>query len=197
LAASSFSLAYRASAIHNNDRLCFRDARTFEEPMPPRRRHAIAAALLFTAALPIVLSVALAGCGSLNPPPPTPIVEAQIIEPMLSAAGFTMLPADTPEREQKLSSLVPLQVQYYVGKTGKLHYWMADPYYCKCMYLGDEQAYQQYEKMKLNEQLVEKEGEISRQTLEERQMEEMDMQEEMFSPYGMSLAGPMGPAMYW
>jgi hypothetical protein len=65
------------------------------------------------------------------------------------------------------------------------------------MYVGNDQAYQQYEKMKINEQLVEREGEISRQNLEERQMEEMDMQEEMFSPYGMSLAGPMGPAMYW
>jgi len=51
--------------------------------------------------------------------------------------------------------------------------------------------------MKINEQLVEKEGEISRQNLEERQMEEMDFQEEMFNPYGMSLPGPMGPAMYW
>ena len=164
--------------------------------MSPRRLHSITA-LLFTA----VFSSVLAGCGSLtsslNPPPPSPIDQAQKIEPNLSAAGFTMLPADTPEREQKLSTLLPLQVQYYVGKTGKLHYWMADPYYCKCMYVGTEQAYQRYEKMKVNEQLVEKEGEISRQNLEERQMEEMDFQEEMFNPYGMSLAGPMGPAMYW
>ena len=164
--------------------------------MPSRRIRPIAA-LLFTAAFSSVLSTALPGCGSLNPPPPTPIEQAQKIEPTLSAAGFTMLPADTPEREQKLSTLLPLQVQYYVGKTGKLHYWMADPYYCKCMYVGTEQAYQQYEKMKINEQLVAKEGEISRQNLEERQMEEMDFQEEMFNPYGMSLAGPMGPAMYW
>jgi hypothetical protein len=168
--------------------------------MSPRRLHSITA-LLFTAVFSSVLAGFLAGCGSLssslNPPPPSPIDQAQKIEPNLSAAGFTMLPADTPEREQKLSTLLPLQVQYYVGKTGKLHYWMADPYYCKCMYVGTEQAYQQYEKIKVNEQLVEKEGEISRQNLEERQMEEMDFQEEMFNPYGMSLAGPMGPAMYW
>lgn len=155
------------------------------------------AALLFSAAF----SFALSGCGSLqgslNPPPPTPEEQAANLEPMLSAAGFTMLPADTAERETKLSSLVPLQVQYYIGKTGKLHYYMADPYYCKCMYVGSEQAYQKYEKIKLNEQFIEKEGEISRQNLEERQMEEMDMQEEAFNPYGMGLAGPMGPAMYW
>ncbi len=155
------------------------------------------AALLFTAAF----ASALSGCGSidnsLNPPPPTPEQQAEQLEPMLSAAGFTMLPADTAERQTKLSSLLPLQVQYYIGKTGKLHYWMADPYYCKCMYIGSEQAYQQYEKLKLNQQFVEQEGEISRENLEARQMEEMDMQEEMFTPYGMGLAGPMGPAMYW
>src|SRR5690348_13605593 len=116
--------------------------------MSPRRLHPITA-LLFTAAFSSALAGLLCGCGSLNPPPPTPIEQAQKIEPNLSAAGFTMLPADTPEREQKLSTLLPLQVQYYVGKTGKLHYWMADPYYCKCMYVGTEQAYQQYEKIKV------------------------------------------------
>ncbi len=146
-------------------------------------------------------SLALGGCGSikndLNPPPPTPEQQAAQLEPMLSAAGFTMLPADTPERQEKLGTLLPLQVQYYIGKKGKLHYWMADPYYCKCMYLGSEQAYQQYEKEKLNQQFQEQEGEISRENLEARQMEEMDMQEDAFNPYGMGLVGPMGPAMYW
>ena len=142
-------------------------------------------------------SAGLFGCGSLQPQPPSPEQQAEQIEPMLSAAGFRMLPADTPERQKQLESLLPLQVDYYVGKTGNLHYWMADPYYCKCMYIGTEEAYQQYEKLKLNEQFQAKEGEISRQTLEAQQMEDMDMQEEMFSPYGMGLVGPMGPAMYW
>jgi hypothetical protein len=155
------------------------------------------AALLFTAAL----SAALSGCGSiksdLNPPPPTPEQQAQKMEPMLSAAGFTMLPANTPESQTKLSSLLPLQVQYYIGKKGRMHYYMADPYYCRCMYIGSEQAYQKYEQIKLNQQFEEQEGEISRENLEARQMEEMDLQEEMFNPYGMSLAGPMGPAIYW
>src|SRR5260370_13811697 len=102
------------------------------------------AALLLSAAFSSVLSTVLAGCGSLNPPPPTPIEQAQKIEPMLSASGFTMLPADTPDREQKLSTLLPLQVQYYVGKPCKLHYWMADPYYFNCLYSGTAQAYHHY-----------------------------------------------------
>jgi len=144
-----------------------------------------------------MLSAALCGCGSIQTPPPTPAQQAEKIEPMLSAAGFRMLPADTAEREQHLELLLPLQVQYYVGKTGNLHYYMADPYYCKCMYIGTEEDYQKYQRLKLNEQFQVKEGEISRQNLEAQQLLEMDMQEEMFNPYGMGLVGPMGPAIYW
>jgi len=143
------------------------------------------------------LSAALAGCGSLQPPPPSPEQQAEQVEPMLAAAGFRMLPADTPKRQDQLESLLPLQVQYYVGKTGNLHYWMADPYYCKCMYIGTEEDYQKYEQMKLNEQFEAKEGEISEQNLEAIQMEEMDEQEEAFNPYGMGLVGPMGLGMNW
>ena len=94
-------------------------------------------------------------------------------------------------------SLVPLTVDYYIGKTGTLHYYMADPAFCKCMYVGTEEDYQQYEKLKLNEQFQAKEGEVSRENLEAQQMEIMDEQEEMFNPYGIGLVGPMGPAMYW
>ena len=101
-------------------------------------------------------SAALAGCGSIQPPPPTPEQQAEQLEPMLSAAGFRMLPADTPERQKQLESLLPLQVLYYVGKTGTLHYYMADPFYCKCMYVGSEENYQKYERLKLNQQLVSK-----------------------------------------
>lgn len=146
-------------------------------------------------------SVTLVGCGSIKesiqPQPPTAQQQAEQVEPMLSAAGFRILPADTPERQTQLQSLVPLTVNYYVGKTGTLHYYMADPDYCKCMYIGTEQSYQQYEKLKLNQQSEATEGAISRENLEARQMEEMDFQEEAFNPYGMGLVGPMDPAMYW
>src|ERR1700674_3003406 len=138
-------------------------------------------------------SAALLGCGSIkSPPSPTPEQQAEEVEPMLSAAGFRMLTADTPQRQQQLASLVPLDVDYYVAKTGTLHYYMADPVFCKCMYIGTEENYQQYEKLKLNEQFQAKEGEVSRENLEAQQMEEMDEQEEMFNPYGMGLVGPMG-----
>jgi hypothetical protein len=158
------------------------------------RRSAISLALTFA------IAAALCGCGSIKsmePQPPTPQQQAEQLEPMLTAAGFRMLPADTPDRQQQLQSLVPLQVNYYVGRTGNLHYYMADPDYCKCMYIGSEQDYQKYEQLKLNQQFESKEGEISRQNLEAQQLEVMDMQEEMFNPYGENLWGPMGPSIYW
>ena len=152
-------------------------------------------------------SAALYGCSSLSqsisvpqsiePQPPTPQQQAEQLEPMLTAAGFRRLPADTPQRRQHLQSLVPLQVSYYLGRTGTLHYYMADPDYCKCTYIGSEEDYQQYEKMKSTQQFEAKEGERSQQKLEAQQMDDMDAQAEMFNPYGMGLAGPMGPSIYW
>ncbi|MGH7814520.1 MAG: hypothetical protein ACREQI_11045 [Candidatus Binataceae bacterium] len=145
------------------------------------------------AALLVVLGIgaaaALAGCAALNPPP-TPQQQAARIEPMLSAAGFLMLPADTAEKQQTLDRLLPLQVQYYVGKTGNLRYWMADPYYCRCMFTGSERAYQLYEQMRLNQRLAKKEEAASVAELEARQEEEMNLQMEEFNPYGAGFAGP-------
>jgi hypothetical protein len=150
-----------------------------------------------TALLVCALSAFFIACGSIQPPPPTPQQKAEQIEPELSAAGFQMLPAETPEKQKQLETLLPLQVEYYVGRTGRLRYWMADPYYCKCMYVGSEQAYQKYMQMKVNEAFTEKESRIAQTNLEAQQLEQMDMQEEMFNPYGLGLVGPMGPAIYW
>jgi hypothetical protein len=125
----------------------------------------------------------------------TPEQKAAQMEPMLSAAGFVMLPADTPQRQQQIANIPPLEVSYYVGKTGKLHYWMADPTYCKCLYLGSEQAYQRYEQMSLNQKWLQKENDTARNDLEASQEEAMDAQIEEFNPYGGM--GWVGPGFYY
>jgi hypothetical protein len=140
------------------------------------------------------LAAGLAGCASLEPPPPTSEQRAQAIEPMLSAAGFRVLPADTQEKLQHLNLLEPLKLQYYVGKTGTLHYYMADPFNCHCMYIGSEEAYQKYEQIKLNEKWNEQEARSARENQMAAQEEEMNAQMEMFNPYGL---GFYGPGMYW
>ena len=146
-------------------------------------------------ALGLAITIALGGCAALTQSQkPTPQQRAARIEPMLSAAGFAMLPADTPERTNQLSTLPPLTVSYYVGRKGKMHYWMADPEFCKCLYLGNEEAYQKYEKIRLQAKWEHKENEAARENLEASQEEQMDLQTEMFNPYGGM--GWVGPGFY-
>jgi hypothetical protein len=151
----------------------------------------------------VALALALVGCGTAASPlpsvqslreevrpPPTPAQTAQNLEPMLEAAGFVKLPADTPERQQQLASLEPFKLDYYVGKTGKLHYWMADPEVCHCLFHGDDQAYQRYEQMKAEGQFAAKESPYARESAETYQREQMDLQLEEFNPYGFATTGP-------
>src|SRR5512143_4104771 len=59
----------------------------------------------------LAASIAAAGCAATQVPE-TPIERAQRIEPMLNAAGFRVLPADTPERRSQLASMTPLQIRF-------------------------------------------------------------------------------------
>ena len=155
-------------------------------------------------ALPIlVLACVAIACSSVasdiqqvdQPAKPTPEQTAAQMEPMLSAAGFVMLPADTPKREQQIANLPRLRFLTDVGRTGKLHYWMADPQYCKCMYLGSEEAYQRYEQMQLQQNWAQKENATARDEVSAAQEEETDAQIESFNPYGG--LGWVGPGFYY
>jgi hypothetical protein len=79
--------------------------------------------------------------------------EAQKTESILSASGFQMKPADTPDRIAHLQSLTPLKVVPHT-KDGRLVYVYADPKSCKCLFVGDEQAYQRYQALAIKEQLA-------------------------------------------
>lgn len=69
-------------------------------------------------------------------------------EDNLAAAGFIVRPANTPEREEMLKRLPPHKfVQRAKGNT--VDYVYADPLVCNCLYIGTQQAYNQY---KLHEQ---------------------------------------------
>ncbi|HVJ51794.1 MAG TPA: hypothetical protein VM689_04995 [Aliidongia sp.] len=64
-------------------------------------------------------------------------------EDLLAAAGFSVLPATTPERQQQMASLPP---NHFLSRTqgGKLVYLYADPLVCNCLYVGDQGAYGRY-----------------------------------------------------
>ena len=109
----------------------------------------------------------------------TPQQQALEVEPMLQAAGFGELPAATSDQAIKLKTLPPLKLGYYDDKNGAKHYWMADPDFCKCLFHGDEAAYQRYENIKLENQVAER----------DRHAVEMQQQQQMMGPPGF---GPPG-----
>src|SRR3978361_2084179 len=62
----------------------------------------------------------------------------------LSAAGFLVKPANTPERQAMLQRLPPNKL---VTRTNgdEVHYVYADAVVCNCIYVGSQQAYQQFQ----------------------------------------------------
>jgi prepilin-type processing-associated H-X9-DG protein len=89
---------------------------------------------------------------------------------MLAAAGFHVLPADTPDRQTELHSLTPLKMRFF-PHNGKMHYWFADPYYCNCIYSGNEKAYDAYQRIELQQQMANQQ-ELSAQMKEEAASQE-------------------------
>jgi hypothetical protein len=69
-------------------------------------------------------------------------------EDNLSAAGFMVRPANTPERQAMLNRLPPDQFVRRV-RGDDVTYVYADPKVCGCLYIGTQQAYNTY---KLHEQ---------------------------------------------
>ena len=94
-------------------------------------------------------------------------------EDMLAASGFIIRPASTPERQAAMKTLKPHTFVYEV-RNNKPVYLYSDPTVCDCLYIGTEQAYQQYRKLALQKQIA------------DEQMQAAQMQSENFdmAPWG-------------
>lgn len=99
-----------------------------------------------------------------------------------------MIPADTPTKIQKLKSLQPLNVNYYLDKNDEPHYWLADPYECHCLYVGGQKAYQNYQNIRLRNRTAREEEEAAQENLEASQSMEMNM----MTPFGMGFGPGIG-----
>jgi Tfp pilus assembly PilM family ATPase len=100
-----------------------------------------------TAALALALAVLVAGCAAIRKE------EAQSTESVLAAAGFRMKPADTPERLANLQAMRPRKIVPR-EKDGHVVYAYADPTGCRCLYVGDEAAYQRFQQLSIQKQLA-------------------------------------------
>lgn len=86
-----------------------------------------------------VLAV-LAGCAAIERE------EAGQTEETLAAAGFQVKPADTPEKMAHLQTLSQHTLVMH-PVDGEVRYIYADASYCQCLYAGDEQAYDAYQRL--------------------------------------------------
>lgn len=127
------------------------------------------------------------GCASVNQlTAPTPVEQAQNVDPLLTAAGFKQLPAATPQQVERLKALPAFKLGYYVDENGGANYWLADPDNCRCLFHGDEVAYQQYENLKLEKEMSDQQGRAYQtQTLQQQQM----MMGPPFGPPGFGQSG--------
>ncbi len=83
-----------------------------------------------------------------------------------------------------LKTLPSLKVNYYVGKNGELRYWFADADYCHCLYIGSEEAYQEYQRLRLETRQAREEQEAAEENYEAFQQMQMEMMNPFFGGFG-------------
>lgn len=73
-------------------------------------------------------------------------------ERLLSAAGFRIVPANTPEREKSLANLAPYKVTRKF-RGDEVFYVYGDPAQ-NLVYIGDQAAYSSYRKLELQQEIA-------------------------------------------
>jgi hypothetical protein len=84
-------------------------------------------------------------------------LEAAETARMLAAAGFHMVAADTPERQEDLRSRPPHRIVSRTKDSG-VEYTYADPDSCHCIYVGGETEYSEYERLRVEKEIVQRAG---------------------------------------
>jgi hypothetical protein len=96
----------------------------------------------------LLAALLLAGCTAIRRS------EARQTEPLLAAAGFQAIPANTPERLTDLHTMPPLQLVAR-PKDGHFVYTYADPYDCQCLYVGGPAEYSAYQRLAVQKAIAE------------------------------------------
>jgi uncharacterized protein YdbL (DUF1318 family) len=91
--------------------------------------------------------VTLVGCASME------ANEAIQTEKMLAAANFQIKLADTPDKQAHLQTLTQHKLVPH-EKDGQIYYVYADATTFKCVYWGNEAAYQRYQQYALQQEIA-------------------------------------------
>ncbi len=86
----------------------------------------------------------LCGCATYRRYESTRPTAIQETESRLGQAGFQVLMADQPDQVMMVRGLPTFQLHSYPSLRGKI-YWYNDPVHCRCVYVGDDHAYQNYQ----------------------------------------------------
>jgi hypothetical protein len=85
---------------------------------------------------------------------------AEHTEHLLSAAGFKLKLADTPDRLARIQAM-PQRTLRPVRRQGKVYWVYPDVQGCTCMYLGTQEAYQQYRDLVVQQRMAQEEREAA------------------------------------
>ncbi len=102
--------------------------------------------------------------------------QVQNKEDMLAAAGFTLVPANTPQRQAALKALPPHKFVHQI-RNNNVVFTYADPTICDCLYVGNQGAYDRYRRNVFAQNLADEQQMTA-------QMNQMDW-------------GPWGPGWYY
>ena len=80
--------------------------------------------------------------------------DAKENEKLLQTAGFQVKAGDTPARIEAINSLAPGRISR-VGRGGTIWYVFADPYHCRCLWVGNEAQYERYRRLEAEAELPE------------------------------------------
>jgi hypothetical protein len=106
------------------------------------KSRALRAAVL-TAGLVLVLT----GCQAIGNE------EAQSTEQVLAAAGFHMKEATTPQQVANLKALTQRKLVIH-DQNGQTRYVYADADGCKCVYVGSEKNYDEFQKLSIKQEIA-------------------------------------------
>jgi hypothetical protein len=95
----------------------------------------------------VVAAAAIGGCAGMRER------EVRDVEDMLAASGFVMRPADSADKAANLQSLPPHRLVLQ-QRDGQPYYVYADPDICKCVWVGDQKAYAQFQQMRIQKQIA-------------------------------------------
>jgi len=97
------------------------------------------------AALVFLILAGATGCATLQ------ATATRSTEQMLAAAGFHAQAADAPEHVAELQSL-PARQLVRRTRNGAVSYAFADPAGCHCVYVGGEREYQEYQRLRVEQE---------------------------------------------